>query len=119
MNTDMIIKYFIDDQEVSDKPSNGEVYTEKRYVDGQLAVEIHTQASTPEFRLMTKQQEERDWRNSEISIVSRMLQELGNPYTQDLQYYMQQLRDYPQQEDFPNGTRPERPLTVNGQPIII
>lgn len=119
MESEMIIKFFIDGNEVDGRPMNGEVYTEKRFVDGLLAVEIETTASTPESRLEQKKEDERAWRNSEVDIVSALLREPVHPYYQELNVYIQALRDYPEHPDFPNGARPERPVTPSGVQIII
>ncbi|NOH85538.1 hypothetical protein F0249_17215 [Vibrio sp. 03-59-1] len=115
----MIIKYIVDGAEVLDKPQNGERYTENRWVDGVLAVSIESMASTPESRLESKKIEERAWRDSEIAIVSELKKEIDHPYLVELNDYLQLLRDYPSEADFPNGERPSRPISPSNHQIIL
>lgn len=52
--------------------------------------------------------EERGWRNAELSVVDIEIlkAEDASGDTASLRTYRQALRDYPQQGDFPYGTRP-------------
>ena len=47
---------------------------------------------------------ERQWRDDELLRTDELVK--LPDYPQDLLPYRQELRNYPQQEDFPNGTRP-------------
>jgi len=47
---------------------------------------------------------ERQWRDSELSRTDKLI--ILPDYPIDLRAYRMELRDYPQQSDFPNGTRP-------------
>jgi len=49
---------------------------------------------------------ERNWRDSELTSTDGMLQS-DRPDLQDILSYRAELRDYPSQVDFPDGTRPE------------
>lgn len=52
----------------------------------------------------TKEDIERQWRDSELSRTDELVKLPDYPV--DLLTYRAALRDYPQQPDFPNGTRP-------------
>jgi len=52
---------------------------------------------------------ERQWRNSELSSTDWIVQTPDHPKKELYITYRQELRDYPSQEDFPNGTRPIKP----------
>lgn len=59
-----------------------------------------------------KAEQERQWRDSELSSTDVYLLEDFPISAEDktrILNYRQLLRDYPQQPDFPNGTRPIRP----------
>ncbi|NOH82857.1 hypothetical protein F0249_03465 [Vibrio sp. 03-59-1] len=62
---------------------------------------------------------ERAWRDSEIKVCAELKQEIDHPYLPEINAYLQLLRDYPSEADFPNGTRPSRPLTPSGVDIIL
>ena len=55
-----------------------------------------------------KEGEERGWRNAELSVVDIdiLKAEDAGSDSASLRVYRQALRDYPQQADFPYGTRP-------------
>ncbi len=115
----MKIKYVVNNEEVDEKPQNGERYIEERWVDGTLAVVIESVASTEKERLASKTAKERAWRDIEIKRCSELKQEADHPYLAEINAYLQLLRDYPSQDDFPNGERPTRPLTPSGSAIIL
>jgi len=48
---------------------------------------------------------ERSWRDSELLLTDSILQ-VDRPDNQAILTYRVELRDYPSQADFPNGTRP-------------
>lgn len=62
---------------------------------------------------------ERQWRDGELQIVVALTNEPNHPYKAQLEVYLQELRDYPASEGFATGTRPIRPLTPSGSPIIL
>jgi len=78
------------------------------FVDGNR-VDI-TQAIRDSQIVEEKKNAERSWRDSELNktdleIVQALAGELGRNLNA-IKTYRQALRDYPQQQDFPNGTRP-------------
>lgn len=52
----------------------------------------------------TKEDTERQWRDGELVRTDELVKLPDYPV--DLLPYRAELRDYPQQADFPNGTRP-------------
>lgn len=52
---------------------------------------------------------ERGWRDSELLGTDFIVPLTDHPQQAAYMTYRQQLRDYPSQEDFPNGTRPVKP----------
>ena len=115
----MQIRYFIDDVEVQEQPSNGEDYTEVRFENTHLALVIMTKATTQQERDSIKAETERAWRDSEIKVCAELKQEADHPYLAEINAYLQLLRDYPSQDSFPNGERPTRPVTPSGSAIIL
>nr|VVV04430.1 hypothetical protein AW0309160_01825 [Aliivibrio wodanis] len=73
----------------------------------------------PEVIVPTKEETERAWRDSEIKVCAELKQEADHPYLAEINAYLQLLRDYPSQDDFPNGERPTRPVTPSGSAIIL
>lgn len=49
------------------------------------------------------------WRNLELQATDYIVPLIDHPKHAAYMAYRQELRDYPAQEDFPNGARPERP----------
>lgn len=56
-----------------------------------------------------KKETEKHWRNKELSSTDWIVPITDHPRHSEYLAYRQELRDYPQQEDFPNGTRPVKP----------
>lgn len=54
-------------------------------------------------------QKEREWRNSELINSDWIIPIVDHPKREAYLVYRQELRDYPQQEDFPDGVRPVKP----------
>jgi len=52
---------------------------------------------------------ERQWRNGELSSTDWIVPIIDHPKHSAYMTYRQELRDYPAQEDFPNGQRPIKP----------
>lgn len=52
---------------------------------------------------------ERSWRNEELKNTDWIVPITDHPKHSLFLTYRQQLREYPEQEDFPTGTRPVRP----------
>lgn len=73
----------------------------------------------PEVIVPIKEETERAWRDSEIKVCAELKQEADHPYLAEINAYLQLLRDYPSQDDFPNGERPTRPVTPSGSAIIL
>ena len=59
--------------------------------------------------LKTKDQLEREWRDSELQSNDFIVPLTDHPRHAAYMTYRQELRDYPAQQDFPNGTRPVKP----------
>jgi len=59
--------------------------------------------------LKSKDQLEREWRNNELSSTDVIVPVVDHPKHAAYLLYRQELRDYPQQPDFPNGARPVKP----------
>ena len=53
--------------------------------------------------------QERQWRNAELALTDHIATIPDYPNREAYLQYRTQLRDYPTQEDFPNGTRPVKP----------
>lgn len=56
-----------------------------------------------------KIQEERQWRDMVLKNTDWIVSVTDHPQHADYIAYRQELRDYPSQSDFPNGTRPQKP----------
>ena len=52
---------------------------------------------------------ERGWRDSELKASDFIVPLTDHPKHAAYMAYRQELRDYPAQSDFPNGTRPVKP----------
>ena len=59
--------------------------------------------------LEEKTAEEKQWRDSELQASDFIVPLTDHPQHTAYMTYRQELRDYPAQEDFPNGTRPVKP----------
>lgn len=59
--------------------------------------------------LKSKDQLEREWRNGELEATDSIVPIIDHPKHEAYMTYRQELRDYPAQPDFPNGTRPVKP----------
>lgn len=57
----------------------------------------------------TKEQLEREWRNGELQATDWIVPIIDYSKHSAYMTYRQELRDYPSQEDFPNGERPVKP----------
>jgi len=53
--------------------------------------------------------DERGWRDNELKASDFIVPLTDHPQHAAYMIYRQELRDYPAQEDFPNGTRPVKP----------
>lgn len=53
--------------------------------------------------------DERQWRNSELKGTDWIVSVTDHPQHAAYLVYREELRNYPQQADFPNGDRPTRP----------
>jgi hypothetical protein len=53
--------------------------------------------------------EERQWRNVELKSTDWIVSVTDHPQHASYLVYREDLRNYPQQADFPNGERPTRP----------
>ena len=53
--------------------------------------------------------EEKQWRDSELFQTDWIVPVIDHPQHAAYMAYRQELRDYPSQSDFPNGTRPQKP----------
>ena len=57
----------------------------------------------------TKEELEREWRDGELASTDWIIPITDYPQHAAYITYRQELRDYPSQEDFPNGPRPTKP----------
>jgi len=64
---------------------------------------------SPEELLDKKTKIEKIWRDYELSSSDFIVPLIDHPKHAAYLVYRQELRDYPQQADFPNGTRPIKP----------
>jgi len=71
------------------------------YTNGVFAAPIKT--------LEEKIAEEKEWRDMELQSSDFIVPLTDHPQHAVYMTYRQELRDYPAQEDFPNGTRPVNP----------
>lgn len=65
--------------------------------------------SAPVKTLEEKTAEEKEWRDSELQSSDFIVPLTDHPKHAAYMAYRQELRDYPAQTDFPNGTRPVKP----------
>ena len=65
--------------------------------------------SAPVKTLEEKTAEEKWWRDSELQSTDYIVPLTDHPQHAAYMTYRQELRDYPSQEDFPNGQRPIKP----------
>ena len=65
--------------------------------------------SAPVKTLEEKTAEEKEWRDLELKSTDFIVPLTDHPQHAAYMTYRQELRDYPAQEDFPNGTRPVKP----------
>ena len=82
-------------------------------VTGQKVGIGHTYANgvfaAPVKTLEEKSAEEKQWRDSELQASDFIVPLTDHPQHAAYMTYRQELRDYPAQSDFPNGTRPVKP----------
>ena len=65
--------------------------------------------TAPVKTLEEKTAEEKFWRDSELQASDFIVPLTDHPQHAVYMTYRQELRDYPAQQDFPNGTRPVKP----------
>ena len=63
----------------------------------------------PVKTLEEKTAEEKQWRDDELQASDFIVPLTDHPQHAAYMTYRQELRDYPAQQDFPNGTRPVKP----------
>lgn len=89
------------------EPQNGDLL---RYIyDSGVIVEKEFDTPIEIDKVVEKQNEERRWRNSELINTDWIVSVTDHPQHASYLVYREELRDYPQQADFPNGDRPTRP----------
>lgn len=64
---------------------------------------------SPDELLAKRTQKEKTWRNGELLSTDWIVPITDHPKHAAYLVYRQELRDYPQQTDFPNGQRPVKP----------
>jgi len=62
-----------------------------------------------EHKAYNKLLSERSWRDVELASTDFIVPLTDHPKHYEYMMYRQELRDYPSQPDFPNGTRPIKP----------
>lgn len=83
-------------------------------LDGDLLLYTHQNGSTEKKYyyaavVIPKEDTERSWRDEEIILTDFIVTLTDHPLHTEYLTYRQELRDYPAQEDFPNGERPLKP----------
>lgn len=87
----------------ADNPINGD-YLKYTYDNGSTEKK-HYWELIPEDKNVV----ERGWRDSELKESDFIVPLTDHPQHSAYMTYRQELRDYPSQSDFPNGTRPQKP----------
>jgi hypothetical protein len=87
----------------ADNPINGD-YLKYTYDNGSTEKKYYWEP-IPEDKNVV----ERGWRDSELQLTDFIVPLTDHPQHAAYMTYRQELRDYPAQEDFPNGTRPVKP----------
>lgn len=92
------------------KPKHGDLLRYE-YHDGSFVEKQYSNIPAPsgEEKLNIDMQKERSWRNNELSSTDFIVPLTDYPKHAEYMTYRQELRDYPSQPDFPNGTRPVKP----------
>jgi hypothetical protein len=80
-----------------------------KYTHPSGAIEIKTYNAPQEPTQEDIENEERQWRNKELGGTDLIVSVTDHPQHAEYLTYRQELRDYPQQADFPNGERPIKP----------
>lgn len=88
------------------EPQNGD---KLKYTYPNGAIEIKTYTKPYELTQEDIANEERLWRNSELKGTDWIVSVTDHPQHAAYLVYREELRNYPQQADFPNGDRPTRP----------
>ena len=83
-------------------------------LDADLLLYTHKNGSTEkkyfwEPIIEPKEEGERRWRDSQLNASDFIVPLTDHPQHAAYMTYRQELRDYPAQADFPNGTRPVKP----------
>lgn len=84
-----------------------EVGTGWNYIDGEFTDEEGR--TIEERKAALHLQNEKAWRDAELSSTDFIVPLTDHPKHSEYLTYRQELRDYPQQADFSNGTRPIKP----------
>ena len=80
-----------------------------KYTHPSGAIEIKTYNAPQEPTQKEIEYEERQWRDAELKGTDWIVSVTDHPNHASYLVYREELRDYPQQADFPNGDRPTRP----------
>lgn len=80
-----------------------------KYIHPSGTIEIKTYNAPQEPTQEDIENEERQWRNSELKGTDWIVSVTDHPQHASYLVYREELRDYPSQADFPNGDRPTRP----------
>ena len=77
-------------------------------VDGDFyRIDVNGGLEAKHYKSISTEDIERTWRDNELSNSDWMVPLSDHPQHAQYLTYRVELRDYPQQPDFPNGTRPE------------
>jgi hypothetical protein len=87
----------------ADNPINGD-YLKYTYDNGSTEKKHYWDPVSDDKDLI-----ERSWRDSELKASDYIVPLTDHPKHAAYMTYRQELRDYPAQSDFPNGTRPVKP----------
>lgn len=80
-----------------------------KYTHSSGTIEIKTYNAPKQPTQEDIENEERKWRNSQLSSTDWIVSITDHPQRASYLVYREELRDYPQQSDFPNGDRPIKP----------
>lgn len=90
----------------SQEPQDGD---KLKYTHPSGAIEIKTYNAPQEPTQKEVEYQERQWRDAELKDTDWIVSVTDHPNHASYLVYREELRDYPQQADFPNGDRPTRP----------
>lgn len=80
-----------------------------KYIHSSGTIEIKTYTEPYELTQEDIADNERRWRDGELKSTDWIVSVTDHPQHREYLTYRQELRDYPEQVDFPNGDKPVKP----------